>query len=109
MVQTIPWADQQDHGTWPRCEALFRKLLAVCGVDNGSVPGQRRPTPRARHAALSSAARSASLVLTPAQPSTVGPCERWNFSTAARVAGPYLPPTSSSAPSITLSAACTHF
>ena len=49
------------------------------------------------------------LVLTPAQPSTVRPCERWNFSTAARVAGPYLPSTSSSAPSITLSAAFTHF
>src|SRR5262245_18692267 len=71
MVQTIPWADQQDHGTWPRCEALFRKLLRCLWCRYGSVPGQRRPTPRARHAVLSSAARSALLVSTPAQPSTV--------------------------------------
>src|SRR5262245_25949436 len=45
------------------------------------------PTPPARHAALSSSARSASLVLTPAQPSTVSPCERWNFSTVGALAG----------------------
>src|SRR5262245_16635148 len=46
------------------------------------------------------ASPDASLVLRPAQPSTVRPCERWNFSTAARVAGPYLPSTSSLVPSI---------